>query len=349
MNQKVIFSLLILVSFIIVNDAIACSLAVIHSKDKFIIARNMDWMSPNGYAVKNYPCVSKKAKIILIKPYTWTSKYGSISLNLEEKTHIPGIGNVDFPGCGINEKGLCAAALWVIKPPAVKYPVDFKKEWLSTAEVVQVLLDTCSTVDEAIARFNEFSLEGFNFLRWIGLAIDLHWFISDSSGKAVVLEYPNAQVSVHNYPHYLAMTNHFYERSHEELNKYKAFGGINDIPDEVPFDKKTSLMRFILTYDSVVKIQNSQNVTIDSGFNLLKRVSTFNSPVLEGEQDKITTQWSVVYDAKEKTITWISSQNPSKRFINLNKIKFPIQNIQQGKRISVQSSDKGDITNIFQN
>jgi len=349
MYKKAILFFLFFMCLIIENLSTACSLAVINSKDKNIIARNMDWMSPDGYVVKNYSQVYRKAKVILIKPYKWTSKYGSISLNLEENTYIPGIGKVDFPGCGINEKGLFAAELWVVRPPAIKYPAHDKNPWLTTAEVVQVLLDTCSNVDEAINCFKELNLEGFNFLRWLGLAIDLHWFISDSSGNAAILEYPDAKLSVHSRPLHLAMTNHFYEKSREELKKYKGFGGKIAIPYEVPFEKRTSLMRFVLTCDSIINIQNSKNINIDAGFKLLKRVSSLDSPVIEGKNDLITTQWSVVYESKKKTVTWISSKNSSKRWINLNKIDFSGQDMQQGKRISVQSSDVGDITDKFQN
>ncbi|MBF0118757.1 MAG: linear amide C-N hydrolase [Desulfobacterales bacterium] len=343
-----IFSFFVVTGFI-VYKATACSLAVLKSKEKSIIARNMDWISPDGYVVKNYPGVERRAKLILINPYKWKSKYGSITINLEQDTHIPGIGKQNVAGCGLNEKGLFAGELWVVGPPKVNYPVDYGKSWLATAEVVQTILDTCANVDEAISRFKEFSLEGFTFLRWAGVALDLHWFVSDSSGKTAILEYPDAKWSEHNPPIYSAMTNHYYERSNEELKKYKGFGGNNDIPDEVPFDKKTSLMRFVLTCDSVVDIQTTGNVTLDSGFELLKRVSAQDSPVLEGGSEKITTHWSVVYDLKERTITWISSKNAGRRWIDLDGIDFPVRNNRDDKRISVQSSDVGDITNKFQN
>ncbi|MBF0398545.1 MAG: hypothetical protein HQK78_17350, partial [Desulfobacterales bacterium] len=59
--------------------------------------------------------------------------------------------------------------------------------------------------------------------------------------------------------------------------------------------------------------------------------------------------WSVVYDLKERTITWISSKNAGRRWIDLDGIDFPVRNNRDDKRISVQSSDVGDITNKFQN
>src|SRR5208283_5679530 len=118
---KVLLCLLVGTPFI-TTEAAACSLAVLNGNGNMIIARTMDWKTPDGDVVKNYPDTKRKAQLILLNPYEWTSKYGSISFNLIDT--VPLLGEKRVPGCGLNEKGLYAAELWVTGPPRVKYPLD---------------------------------------------------------------------------------------------------------------------------------------------------------------------------------------------------------------------------------
>jgi len=337
---------LLAVISIIAIDATACSLAVLKGNGDMIIARTMDWGTPSGYVVKNYPDTQRRAQLILFNPYRWTSKYGSISFNLIEQ--VPLLGAKNVPGCGLNEKGLYAAELWVTGPPKVKYPPNYSKPWLTSAEVVQMLLDNCANVDEAIAQLKEVSLEGFTSFQSFDMSLDLHYFVADSSGKTARLEFPDGKLSVQISPAYPAMTNNFLNISNEELTKYSGFGGTQTIPETVSFAQKTSLMRYVLVSDSIVRLQNSGKVNIDSGFMLLDRVAASNSPVNAGDTHGITTQWSIIYDIKNKVITYTSANNSNRRIINMSNITFPFKNTTE-KRISVQSLDTGDITNKFIN
>ncbi|MDO9264505.1 MAG: linear amide C-N hydrolase, partial [Desulfosalsimonadaceae bacterium] len=248
---------------------------------------------------------------------------------------------------GLNEKGLYAAELWATNPPNIGYPCDYRKPWLTSAEVVQMLLDNCANVDEAIAQFQKVSLEGFMLFQIFGMSLDLHYFVADSSGKTAILEYPNAKKKIYYPPVYPVMTNNFHDVSYAELSKYQGFGGTAAIPETVPYYQETSLTRFVLCCDSLVRLQDMNQVTVDSSFMLLERVATNNSPVTAGDSSGITTQWSAVYDLKNKVITYTSSRNPNRRTIKMNNLTFPVRNSTGGKRISVQSSDAGDITNQF--
>ncbi len=331
---------------IIATDVTACSLAVLNGNGKMMIVRTMDWETPDGNVVKNYPGTERQAQLILINPYKWTSKYGSISFNLTE--NVPGLGEKNVPGCGLNEKGLYAAELWVTGPPRVKYPLDYSKPWLTSAEVVQMLLDNCADVDEAINQFKKVSLEGFRLFSLVDMSLDLHYFVADKSGKTAIIEFPSGHLNIKMSPVHNAMTNNFLNASNAELIKYKGFGGTHHIPHTVSSEKKISLMRYVLACDSLARLQNSGQVTVDSGFMLLDRISTSNSPVTAGGKHRITTQWSIVYDMSNNVITYTSSCNSNRRIINMTHLTFPVQNT-TGPSISVQSMDVGDITNIFAN
>ena len=164
-------------------------------------------------------------------------------------------------------------------------------------------------VDEAIAQLKEVSLEGFTSVQSFDMSLDLHYFVADSSGKTAHLEFPDGKLSVQISSANPAMTNNFFATSNAELTKYSGFGGTQAIPETVSFAQKTSLMRYVLVSDSIVRLQNSRQVAIDSGFMLLDRVAASSSPVTPGDTRGITTQWSVVYDMKNKVITYTSANN----------------------------------------
>lgn len=325
----------------------ACSLAVLKSADGMLVARTMDWPTAEGYVVKNYPGTARSARLIMFSPHGWTSKYGSITLNVSHDVFL--IGKRDVPGCGLNEKGLYAAELWVTPPPQVKYPAVEPELWMTSAEVVQYLLDTCACVDEAIAEFKRLSLEGFSFLSAFKLSLNLHYFIADSSGKTAVLEYPNAELKIYREPAYPVMTNHFRDISHAELRKYRGFGGTQPIPEAVPFARRTSLTRFVLCCDSLVRSRKMNRVNVNTSFELLERAAAFNSPIVGDKRGRVTTQWSAVYDMLNREIFFTSIVNPERRWIKLKLLIFPLKNAASGKRISIHSQDKGDITRLFQN
>jgi penicillin V acylase-like amidase (Ntn superfamily) len=350
MFRKVTFGLILLfaaTAVIVPMGTEACSLAVMKSSSSLLVARTMDWETPDGYVVKNYPGTSKTAQLILFNPYKWTSKYGSITLNLIQD--IPLIGQKDAAGCGLNEKGLYAAELWVTAPPAVDYPANYLKPWLTTAEVVQVLLDNCATVDEAITQFKKVSLEAFSILALFDSSLDLHYFVADSTGKTAILEYANAVLKIYYPPTYPVMTNNFRDVSYAELARYQGFGGTLPVPETVPFSQRTSLTRFVLCVDSLIRLQNMGQVNVDAAFMLLERAASYNSPLTAGDSSGCTTVWSAVYDMWNRQITFTTSNNASRRVINLNGLTFPRRNTTAGKRIPIQSSYSGDITSLFLN
>lgn len=326
--------------------SVACSLAVLKSADVMLAARTMDWPTAEGYVVKNYPGTVRSAQLIPFNPHRWTSRYGSITLNVARDIFL--IGKRDVPGCGLNEKGLYAAELWVAPPPQVKYPVIKPELWMTSAEVVQYLLDTCAGVDEAVAEFKRLSLEGFSFLSPFKLSLNLHYFLADSSGKTAVLEYPDAELKIYREPAYPVMTNHFLDVSHAELSKYRGFGGTEPVSESVPFAERTSLTRFVLCCDSLVRFRKMNRVNVDAAFKLLERAATFNSPLIGDNRGRVTTQWSAVYDLPNRQILFTSNENPERRCIKLKHLDFPLRNAVGGKRISIHSQDKGDITRLLQ-
>ena len=316
--------------------ASACSLAVLDDSRSRIVARNMDWMVPYGVVVKNGRGVEKTATFTPPGsiPYTWTSRYGSVTLGL--LMDLPGMPKFTMPGCGLNEAGFYAAALWVDEPPAVLYPDPGERPAVVTAEVARVLLDTCGSVEEAIARLDEI---GVTLIEAAGEICTLHWFLADSTGANAVVEYPDGKLTVRNPPKYEAMTNNFYEYSHEVLSGYEGFGGDKPIPDDAA--ERTSENRFVRACHYMLEAEKKGSVSVDDGFVVMDKVKQH-----EGSKTSTSrTQWSVVYDLGKRSISWIAASNDMRRTIRMDALTFPSNTTAS---VDIQSSGEGDVTALLQ-
>ncbi len=87
---------------------------------------------------------------------------------------------------GMNEKGLAVSVLSISAPE--RHP-DTEKPDIMTNVSVRMLLDRAATIDEAVdmlAKYDNHSLQGE----------DNHLFISDASGRSVVVEWQNSVMNV---------------------------------------------------------------------------------------------------------------------------------------------------------
>lgn len=316
--------------------ASACSLAVLDDSRNRIVARNMDWMAPYGVVVKNGRGVEKTAIFTPpgATPYTWTSRYGSVTLGL--LMDLPGMPKFTMPGCGLNEAGLYAAALWVDEPPNVLYPDPGERPAVVTAEVARVLLDTCGSVEEAIARLGEI---GVTVIEAAGEICTLHWFLADSTGASAVVEYPDGKMTVHNPPKYEAATNNFYEYSYEVLSGYEGFGGDKPIPGDAA--EPTSENRFVRACHYMLEAEKKGSVSIDDGFAVMNKVKHEK----DSKTSASSTQWSVVYDLEKRSISWIAASNDLRRTIRMDALTFPSNTTVS---LDIQGSGEGDVTALLQ-
>ena len=149
--------------------------AFVVERDEFLVANNMDIPISGGMIFSNLRDNNKTALIDPgLEPLSWTSKYGSVSLSLCGK---------EFPCSGINEKGLTVIQLTL---PETVYPVFKNKPYVSDLQLIQFLLDTEQTVQNAIKRMKEVSIPRK------GSA--LHYFICDKYGGSAVVEFINGSI-----------------------------------------------------------------------------------------------------------------------------------------------------------
>ncbi|MEA4880565.1 MAG: linear amide C-N hydrolase [Synergistaceae bacterium] len=333
-TRFILWTLLVFIGF--ATPAAACSVSFLEAGGKAFVARNMDWPEPEGVVVKNYRGVEKSALLppTGAVPYEWTSRWGSVTFDMY--TDIPGVGKLNAPGCGLNEAGFYAAALFVSHP---EYPGPGGKPALRCAEVVRVLLDTCATVPEALARLAEF---GVTELIVGGVEFRLHWFLADRDGNAAIVEFPpenHGVMAVHFPPLYKTMTNDYYDPSYAALSQYLTFGGDKPIPGDDA--KRTSDVRFVRNTFFSRQIIESGNVTRDDGFDLMGKVAQTEGN--EGSQSH--TVWTIVYDLKRLNLAWTAVSNSARRSVDLRLLDFGYA--PEMYSMDIQSSGEGDVTAAF--
>ena len=162
-------------------DVYGCSAVCLDKKGHLILGNNMDWISGDGMIVVNKRQVKKRGFWYKNEPdWTWTSKYGSISFNLEGR---------EFPIRGMNEAGLAITELMLSEtqhPSADGRPVLCGSQW------IQYQLDTSATVEEVLASDKVVRIESTD---WEGMAS--HYLVCDKSGTVVAIEWLNGKRTVY--------------------------------------------------------------------------------------------------------------------------------------------------------
>lgn len=275
-------------------DLKACTTFCLKAAQSLIYGRNYDFDFGTGFVVINRKGLNKTAFIQPPAiPAKWTSKYGSITLNQ--------IG-IDLPMDGMNEKGLVIAQMALFES---KFPDKDNGPCVSGLEWIQYQLDNSCTLDEVI--------ENNKKIRVIPDIIPVHYLICDSLGNVGIIEFINGQVKIYtgNDITHPVLSNDAYEKSMNDLKEYSGFGGQKPIPA-----KWDNISDIIAKATNMIDNYNTANSNIiDYGFNILNEVGSPSR-----------TQWSVIYDIKNKNIYFKSIQNKQSRTISMNDFNFSCRN-----------------------
>lgn len=166
---------------------------------------------------------------------------------------------------GINEKGLGAALLLVPDKPTFQ---DTGKTPITTGTMLRLILDKAATADEAIALMEQYDMRDSG---WAGV----HFFITDATGRSVVVEYPDNVLTV--------------TESNICTNFYLA-----EVYDTAP-DLSRAHERFN-TID--VMLQTSEDITSEYCMNILDAVH-MNELV---HDIPFVTKWSCVYNLDKTSV-----------------------------------------------
>ncbi len=118
----------------------ACSTVFFEKNGQTLIGHNMDWFADRLALVTNKRNVKKQGFVFPNEPpFTWTSKYGSISLIMEGR---------EITGRGMNEAGLVILEMAL---GDTQQSTDSDIPRLSVGQWAQYQLDTSATIEDVIA------------------------------------------------------------------------------------------------------------------------------------------------------------------------------------------------------
>ncbi len=252
----------------------ACTTVSLVNADQRLLAKSYDWHIENAFVMANKKGQVKKSLVFSPedRPVEWKSKYNSITFNQYGR---------ELPNAGMNDQGLIVEVM-VLDSSA--YPNADDRSVINESQVVQMALDTASTIDEALPVFTDSRMKP--------VMVQLHYMVCDLTECAIV-EYRDGAEKVYRQgtstaPH-TALTNHDYDASLSALRSYTGFGGTREIPARA----SDSLQRFVIAASSAQTLQaNSRALTAASAFQVLKRVETSGS------------QWQIVYDQVNRKVSF---------------------------------------------
>jgi len=239
--------------------------------------------------------------------FHWISRYGSVTFNAFGR---------DFPDGGMNEAGLY---IWEMNGDA-DYPENDSLPKLDQMCWMQFVLDSYSTVEEAVRSASEIEISGWGW----------HFFVGDRTGDSAAIAFVDGEVVVargEGMP-VPALFNEPYERELELLRYYEGFGGSYE-PDlgdpEVPrFVKAAVMMR---DYDPAES-------GVEYGMRMLDSLMVYDVP-----------EWSVLYDAARGDVYFKTRINPAVKRFSMRQIDF--SNDSPVQILNMDIADGGDVLDGF--
>lgn len=287
--KKLLFHafLITLLSLTTSFEGSTCTTFCINTSKDLVLGKNLDFFTGVGQVVINKRNVKKLSFISPPeKPFQWTSKYGSITFNQMGR---------EFPYGGINEKGLVIEEMWLAE---TNYPEMDERYGLFELQWIQYQLDNAATVEEVLASDAT--------VRIIKTSVPLHFIVCDANGNMATIEYLDGKMIYHTKSRLpiSALTNDTYNQSTGYVSSLANLEEhCTNSFTSGSFDRfaKAALM---------VKRFNGQNA-IDYSFDILGAVS-------QGE----LTQWSIVYDIKNRAVHFKTQNNPKTRILHLTDFDF---------------------------
>lgn len=240
----------------------------------------------------------------------WISRYGSVSFNTFGK---------DLPDGGMNEAGIYVWEMGLSHSEVV-YPKNDQLPKLNQMHWMQYVLDTCSTLDEALACAGNFEIDGWGW----------HFFLGDKDGNCAVVDFVDGQVVIHRGEEMPVpgLFNALYAREIEQSRYFKGFGGQFEptlTDKKVPRYVKTGVM--MQAYDG-------QENALDYTYKILDTL--FVSEVAD---------WSVVFDVKNRRVHFKTSLNRAVKHFAFDTFDFSNAGPVMTLNIDIQAG--GDVARQF--
>jgi choloylglycine hydrolase len=269
-------------------------------------------------------------------PFTWTSIYGSVVV-CGDTEPLP-VAVCD----GMNEKGLGAAYLWdenaIYPPPTPNQPV------ISVCLLTRFFLDTCATVNEALATLPSYRISGIIPNYFGSNSLPIHVTLHDATGDSALIEFISGSVVV---THPISPTNVTtnepnYATQVANLSNYKYFGGALPLPGDIGSEARfVRLAAFLSTTPNFTQSQDAVSAAvslIDTVTEPFGAVDT--SPAMHFGAP---TWWTSIRDNKN-LMYYFRTFKSQTFFVDLKKINFASSKVKYRKIDLYRNGYVDDIT-----
>ena len=271
------------------QQAAACTIFELHDQSRTLVAHGFDWDTGKGHMVINKRGLEKSAVFTGTEnPVRWRSRFGSLTI---------GWVGQDLPTIGVNEKGFLNASLLLEGSRFPDSDPADPRGTISPGHVQQYLLDTCGSVEEALAVLAQ--------IRIISTSrYGIHYFLADAGGNAATVDMLDGRMDIHHgsdlpIP---ALTNSAYTVG---LAALKSSGAIDRKADV--YGIATSEVRFASAARSIEAFA--------------ARASGDDVAWAYAELDKVkkaSTQWQSVFDLRQHRLFLRTYGNPEVRMVDLD-------------------------------
>lgn len=310
----------------------ACSRIVYQGKDSlFVVGRSLDWRTPIPTNLYVYPRGMQKVSSNLPNHFSWTSKYGAVYA----VSYDGGITE------GMNEAGLVINGLFC-KGTVYNDDRAAYKPQMSMSVFVAWMLDQCATSDEVadLLRNNEFAIQGATFDG--GTVSQLHWGVTDKSGKSIIFEFDHGKINIYEMGDYLAMTNDpTWPKMTAIIDYWNNVGGQNMLPGTVKSPDRCVRANYFAHHISKT---DNPDLAVAICRSILVNSCVPYTYEIQGQPELSSTQWRTYSVPANLRYYFDYVVNPGYYYVDLNKI-----NLKKGASVmKLDTSDTqdyvGDVT-----
>jgi choloylglycine hydrolase len=343
MKQYIIrtFATLLAIGLLHAQVSQACTGITLTSQDGAVVfGRTLEWGSFDMFS--RLIIVPRGRAFTSIMPdgsdgLTWKAVYGVAGLDFLEKDQL-------FDG--MNEKGLSVNLFY--HPGFSEYPEydpAAAATTLSSMDLGQYLLTTCSSIEEVKAALADLTVIGV-LEPAIGMAPHVHFIVTEPSGKAIVLEFTDGKVKIHDAPlgvitnapkydwHMINVRNYINlspvaipMKNIRDLNFAPLGGGSGMIGLPGDFTPPSRFVRAVAFSQTARPTATGE----ETMYEIFRILDNFNVPLgaAEGEADKAkidgirsATLLTTAYDTRNLIMQYHTQHNRRVRQVDLNKIDF---------------------------
>ncbi|UHA72502.1 linear amide C-N hydrolase [Paenibacillus sp. 481] len=270
-----------------------CTIFQLNHSGQRYVCKNIDMIYDGVYGFTNQRGVRKVALMMPPAiPASWESVYGSLTVSQVGK---------EMPNGGINEAGLVVEQCTL---PQAEYPQADSKPAVNELQWIQYMLDTCSTVQEA--------LQAASIIRIDQSTSKLHYYLADRGGDWAVVEFLDGKMSIYNAgspnPTIPAMTNSPYESALQEIKD-----GRTEWADRDDYERN-SMERLLATTASL-----RGKINVDGLANDHMVDSAFGTLSVARREDTIL---SLVYDLEKLEVHVRTNHDCTSKVIQLADFNF---------------------------